>query len=676
MKDLLPFFKLLKPVRLQFALALLCGLIYGVSSGFGIPTMAYKVFPFIFDSEGEQLKIYTELSNGKFYPLDVKPEAHSANFYIKSESDYQPLKKIVQLTAQGRFMVGEQGKTEAISQSLYVNKDSQYVEVKGGLFTQDSDTKGYKSLQAQKAEPSFGTVLAVLLIIPTVFIFRGASNFFNVYFTNYCGLAVLEALRLKVFLKLQHLPIAFFHRHKSGDLLNRLMGDTAALQAVVSSVASDLVRQPITLVGAIGYLIYQSLQQRESMFILLCFAVIGCCVFPIRFVGRQLLKRAYLMQEQMGSLSAIASENLSAYREVRAFNLQERELSRFQQASRLFLKLQLNVVRYNSGLSPTIEVVTAIGISIAIYYAKEKGITLGEIIPLILALYMSYDPIKKIGAINNSVKTGLAALQRLNFILNEEDETPEAKTTVDFPAEIRNIQFEQLCFAYDTEVVLKNLNLNINKGDVVALVGPSGAGKSTFGALIPRFYDPQAGKLSFNGLDIRSFKKQDLRQHIGIVSQDTVLFDDTVANNIRLGHQNASDEAVRFAAEQAQAHEFIQAMELGYNTRIGERGTRLSGGQKQRLAIARSFLRNAPILILDEATSALDSESEAKIQQALEKLIVGKTVFIIAHRFSTIKLASRILVFNHGEVVGNGSHEELMANNALYRDLHQRQELN
>ena len=638
--------------------------------------MAYKVFPFIFDSEGEKLKLYTELSNGGYFPLEVQPEAQSDKFFIRTGEAYVPLQKMVRLTPQGFYTAENQGPAEAIAQKLFIQRDANFVEVKGGLFTQDSNSRSYVSLQGKKVEPSFWTVTGVLLVIPIVFILRGASNFFNVYFVNYCGLAVLEALRMKVFSKLQHLPISFFHRHKSGDLLNRLMGDTSSLQSVISKVASDLIKEPVTLIGAIGYLIYQSIQQKESIFILLCFAVIACCVFPIRFVGRQLLKRAYQMQQQMGSLSAMASENLSAYREVRAFNLQEREMSRFLQASRLFFNLQLKVVKYNTALTPSLELVTAIGISVAIYYAKLKGITLSEIIPLMLALYMSYDPIKKIGAINSSIKTGMAAIKRLNFILDQEDETPEPTNVKDFPKDIHRIAFDKLSFAYDKELVLKNVDLSIAKGEVVALVGPSGAGKSTFGSLIPRFYDPLEGSLSINGINIKEFRKNDLRQHIGIVSQDTVLFDDTVANNIRLGKQDASDAEVRFAAEQAQAHDFIDAMELGYETRIGERGTRLSGGQKQRLAIARSFLKNAPILILDEATSALDSESEAKIQQALEKLIVGKTVFIIAHRFSTIKLASRILVFDNGVIVGDGSHDELIANNALYKDLHQRQELN
>jgi ATP-binding cassette, subfamily B, bacterial MsbA len=675
MKELLPYFRLLKPVRTQFIIALVCALIYGISSGFGLPFMAKKIFPLIFSDRGQQVKLFTALKNGDYFAVNGKSEANSDQFFVKSGDQFQSLPTTVQVTPEAFFLVQANGSTEPLRGKVYVQANSNFVEVKGGLYTHDATSQSYLSLKNEIVAPSLWTLMGAVLLMPFIFILRGASSFFNIYFINYCGLSVLEALRLKVFTKLQHLPISFYHRHKSGDLLNRLLGDTSSLQAVISNVASDMVKQPITLLGGIVYLVYESFQQKESVFILLCFVIIALCVFPIRFVGRQLLKRAYLMQSQLGSVAALASENISAYREVRAFNLQDREISRFKQSVQIYFKLQLNVVRYTNGLNPMIEIVTATGLSMAILYASQIGVSLSDILPLIMALYISYDPVKKMGSINNSIKTGLAAIQRLNFILNQEDETPESLTPCEFPTELKSIEFKNLSFAYDQELVLKNLNLTIPKGEVVALVGPSGAGKSTFGSLVPRFYDPIEGDLAINDRNIKEFRKQDLRKSISIVSQDTVLFDDTVANNIRLGQLEASDEQVRFAAEQAQAHDFISDMAEGYDTRIGERGTRLSGGQKQRLAIARAFLKNAPMLILDEATSALDSESEAKIQQALEKLIVGKTVFIIAHRFSTIKLATRILVFHKGEIVGDGSHEDLIESNALYKDLHQRQEL-
>jgi len=675
MKELFPYFKILKPVKLQFALAIFCAVVYGLSSGFGLPYITREVFPLIFNSESQSVNLYTKLDSGKFFAVEGKSEAHSKSFYSKRQNEFIPFNQTVQLTPKGMFIEQKDGSSIVLSEPLYIETDSKFIKVEGGLYQLDGTTNTYVSLSQEQKQSSQWVLILAVLMLPLVFAIRGLSSFFNIYLNNYCGLHVLEVIRLQVFKKLQDLPISFFHKHKSGDLLNRLLGDTTALQNAISAVSNDIVKQPITLIGGVGYLIYQSIQQQESAFILLCFAIIAVCVFPIRFVGKQLLKRVYQLQEQLGSISAIASENISAYREVKAFNLQERESSRFEKAAQLYFKLQLKVVKYNAGLNPMIEIITAFGIAMAIYYASQKGITLNDIIPLMMALYMSYDPIKKMGSINNSIKSGLAAIKRLNFIIHQVDETPEPTQPQMFPDSIDSICFKQLNFAYGHEWVLKDINLEIKDKEVIAMVGPSGAGKSTFGSLLPRFYDPKEGEITINGMDLRALRKKQLRDHISIVSQDTVLFDETVAENIRIGKPHASDEEVENAAKQAQAHDFISTMQEGYRTRIGERGTRLSGGQKQRIAIARAFLKNAPILILDEATSALDSESEAKIQTALEKLIVGKTVFIIAHRFSTIKLANRILVFDKGHIVGDGTHEELIESCELYKDLHKRQEL-
>lgn len=675
MKELFPFFKLLKPVRFQFMIAIFCGLMYGLSSGFGLPFMTHKVFPLIFSSDAAKVKLFTQLENGDYFSVDGQQEARGDQFFIDSKDGSKKGPFSLKLTPEARYLLRENGEVLKVEETVCVEVDGEYVDVKGGLFVYDSSTQTYLSLREEQAEVSSWTLLAAVLLLPIVFIIRGASSFFNIYLISYCGLHILEQIRLMVFKKLQFLSISFYQQHKSGDILNRLLGDTAALQSSISVIANDIVKQPITLLGGVSYLIYQSWQQEESVFILLCFVVIGLCVFPIRYIGKNLLKRVFEMQAQQGDIAAIASENISAYREVRSFNLQEREMDRFRASSKKFFGLQLKVTRYSQGLNPMIEVVTATGLSVAIYYASQKGITLSDIIPLILALYMSYDPIKKMGNISNEYKKGLAALKRINFVLDQKDKTPEPTNPVDFPLQFEELRFRDLSFSYDEERVLNNIDVAIPKGTVVALVGPSGAGKSTFGALIPRFYDPQLGSIEINGMNINGFSKQALRKNISIVSQDTVLFDDTVMGNLKLGREDASEEEVITAAQQAQAHEFIMSLPEGYKTMIGEKGTRLSGGQKQRLAIARAFLKNAPLLILDEATSALDSESEAKIQEALEQLIVGKTVFIIAHRFSTIKLADRIFVFDKGVISGDGSHEELIESNAVYKDLHARQEL-
>jgi subfamily B ATP-binding cassette protein MsbA len=673
--ELYPFFKLLKPVRIQFGLAILCGLIYGLSSGFGLPFMTHKVFPLIFNSEGTKVQLYTQLESGDYYEVEGKREAYGDQF-LKENSSGEMIGPIsLKLTTEGLYEKGQKEQLNKVESSIFVDVDGQKERVIGGLYIYDGSTRSYLSLQKRQAENSQWTMIGAVLLLPIIFIFRGASSFFNIYLISFCGLHILEQIRLMVFDKLQQLSTSFFERHKSGDLLNRLLGDTAALQSSISVIANDIVKQPITLVGGVGYLIYQSWQQSESIFILLCFVVIGLCVFPIRYIGKHLLKKVFEMQAQQGDLSAICNENIHAFREVRSFNLQERETKRFTASSKKYFGLQLKVVRYSQGLNPMIEVVTATGLSAAIYYASQKGITLSDIIPLILALYMSYDPIKKMGNISNEYKKGMAALKRINYVLDQKDDTPEPSHVESFPESIEELEFFDVNFSYEEELVLQHINIKVPKGSTLALVGPSGAGKSTFASLIPRFYDVQSGSIAINGCDTRSFSKEDLRRHISIVSQDTFLFDDTVIGNLKMGRIDATKEEIILAAKQAQAHDFIEALPQGYETVIGERGTRLSGGQKQRLAIARAFIKNAPILILDEATSALDSESEAKIQTALESLVVGKTVFIIAHRFSTIKLADRILVFNRGVISGDGTHDDLIAHNETYRDLHARQEL-
>jgi subfamily B ATP-binding cassette protein MsbA len=296
-----------------------------------------------------------------------------------------------------------------------------------------------------------------------------------------------------------------------------------------------------------------------------------------------------------------------------------------------------------------------------------------DILPLLTALYMTYDPIKKLGAIHRLLKVGEASVQRIEYILHAEDSVLDAENPVPFLAQKPDIRFENVTFAYADEPVLKNVDLTIPSGATVALVGPSGAGKSTFVNLIPRFYDVNEGRVLVGGTDVRSYCKNDLRAHVSIVSQDTVLFNDTIRNNIRLGRQSATDEEVEAAAKHAFVHDFVMQFDDGYDTMVGERGARLSGGQKQRIAIARAFLKNAPILIMDEATSSLDSESEEKVQLALNELVQGRTVILIAHRFSTIRMADQIIVMADGCVRSAGSHAELYASDELYKSLYDKQ---
>ncbi|MGC6424226.1 MAG: ABC transporter ATP-binding protein [Lentimonas sp.] len=575
LKRFSPYFKYLKPVRVQFAIGLTAGLIYAASSGFGLPLVIKYLVP---------------------------------------------------------------------------------------LVTQDDKPGGW-------------ILAGILLSIPTVFLFRASGSYVNSYFIAYTGMHVLEELRLLVFRHIQTLPIAFFHRNKVGDIMSRVMGDTAALQAAIVKVVDSLIKEPATLIAAAGYLVYLSTIEEDITFILITLASVPACVLPIKLIGKIILTKAGKAQKQAGELTHVLNENLSATREIRSYNLEDREAERFAKACRKFLKQSLKVVKYDKLLTPLIEFVTSIAILAALYLSIEKGIDEGSLASILAALYMCYQPIKKLGGVSNTLRKAEASLDRLEYVLNCENSVPDTSNPIAMPQAKGYIQFKNVTFRYtnDDQAVLKNVNASIEVGETIALIGPSGAGKTTFVNLVPRFYDAVDGEVSIDGIDVKELSKADLRTQIAIVSQEAILFSDSIANNIRIGKPGASDKEVILAAKMANAHEFIEALDDGYETEVGERGSRLSGGQRQRISIARAFLKNAPMIILDEPTSALDAESEHNIQAALEELSKGRTVLIIAHRFSTIQHADRIFVFDAGEIVATGPHGELHSTCELYRSLYDKQ---
>ena len=521
-------------------------------------------------------------------------------------------------------------------------------------------------------DPSLWALVASVAILPAAFFVRGLAGYFNTYLMTFCGIQVLKGIQLRVYRKVQSLPLEFFHPRKSGDLLARILGDTAVLQQTLTVTANDLIKQPITFLGAVGALIYFSLKHHELAFVLICLAIIPVLVLPIRYMGNKLLKKSRQLQGQGGIVYNLVQENLLARTDVRLFNLQESQVTKFKTQVELFQKFQMKVTKYNAMLRPSVEFLSTIGVAAAILYATRAGITLESIIPLTVALFVSYKPLKSFGALWAALKRGLASLDRLEVILHAADLLADPAEPVSLGVARGEIEFRGVDFHYTDEPVLHNVNQRIPAGQIVALAGPSGAGKTSFANLIPRLYDVRAGQVLIDGVDVRHYRKSDLRDQIGIVAQDAILFNDTVRNNILIGRADATDEDVVRAAKQAFAHDFIESLEHGYETVVGERGTRLSGGQRQRIALARAFVKNAPILILDEATSNLDSQSEAMIQEAMASLIQGRTTLIIAHRFSTLKIAQQILLFDEGRIVAAGSNEELFANSARYRTLYDR----
>jgi len=583
-RRLLPYFFYLKAHWFSFLGALLCGAVYGLSSGFGLPYMIDQIFP-------------------KIFPTDP----------------------------------------------------------------------------TTPTLPSW-EIFWYVAWFPAVFLIRGVSSYANSYLINYCGMRVLEKIRLDVFKKLQSLPISFFNQNKSGDLLSRVMGDTGQLQSAVLAVSNDLIKQPITFIGAISALCVMAVQREGMAFVLFCLLVIPICVFPIRRVGELLMSKALGMQQQAGGLTAILSENLSGPAEIRAFNLKNREVDRFQKAADQFFTARMKVIKYAHLLTPLIEIITATGISIAIFQAAKTSIHLDAVVPVIVALYMSYEPIKKLGTIHNKVKEGLASLTRLNHILSAEESVRNAPKPQKIKAPKGKITFDRVSYSYPSSdqktpspPALSEISFTAEAGEIIALVGPSGAGKSTLAGLIPRFHDPSSGSVTIDGISLRELDLHALREMVALVPQKPFLFDASVRENIELGHSSFTNCPISDALDSANALEFVSSMKNQEDEILGERGSRLSGGQLQRLALARAFYRNSPILILDEATSALDTENEEKIHTAMSRLIQGKTTFLIAHRFSSIRLADRILVLEHGKIIADGPHSQIYGSCELYRNLYDNQ---
>jgi ATP-binding cassette, subfamily B, bacterial MsbA len=518
-------------------------------------------------------------------------------------------------------------------------------------------------------------LVAVVLWLPAVFMIRGVTGYLNGYLIQLVGTRVLEAIRRDYFVKLQNLPLSFFGRNSTGDLISRGLADAGQLQVTLTTVANEVVRSPATLIGSVAFVAYKANQIEGLPFVLVCLGVIPLTILPIRHIGKKLARRSGGIQKELGAVSTRFNENLAAAREIRAFGLEKRETERFGVVSRALIQAQMKFGKYEKALAPLIEILSALGISFTLLYAYRIHLDQKTFIALITALYASYDPIKRLGALSNEMNRGLGALDRLEAVLNEPITIQDSAHPMPVTRLRGQIAFEHVTFSYGNTPALQDVSVSIPAGTICALVGPSGAGKSTFANLVPRFYEAGAGRVTIDNTGVRDMKLADLRRNIAVVSQEPVLFNDTIYNNLALGKGAASREEIVAAAKNAHAHEFIMDLEggLGYDTVVGERGNRLSGGQKQRIAIARAFLRHSPILILDEATSALDSDSEAAVQDALRKLVQGKTVLIIAHRFSTIRDASMILVFDQGRIVAQGDHASLYAGNALYKSLYDRQ---
>ncbi|MEI6561286.1 MAG: ABC transporter ATP-binding protein [Verrucomicrobiota bacterium] len=515
--------------------------------------------------------------------------------------------------------------------------------------------------------PTLAAMLGSCLLIPIVMICRGMLGYLSTYYTTWVSLKLLSDIRNDLFAKIIAQPLAFFNRSQSGMLIGHIMNDSRMAQMVLSQITTDIFTQPVALFGAIGMLLY--LDWRFTIISLVLFPV---CIVPIVIFGRKVRKGGGVEEARAGLMMVVLQEAFAGVRVVKALCREKNELAKFQDTGEQQFRGAIRVRKAIEIVGPIIESVSAIGVMMALIYVGMRGISVGVFLSLQTALFVMYDPVKKLSRINLQLQQALVGTERIFELMSLKPEIEDAPNALELGRSRGELTFENVSFSYrdDLPPAVRGINLNIEPGKTYALVGQSGAGKSTILSLILRFYDPQTGSIHIDGHDLRSVSQTSLRKNIAIVTQDTFLFHTTIMENIRYGRLDATDEEVYAAAEQAFAHEFICAQSEGYQTIVGDKGCMLSGGQQQRVAIARALLKNAPILLLDEATSALDSESEQKIQLALERLAAGRTVIAIAHRLSTILKADQIVSMVDGRIVEKGTHEELFEQSGNYRRLY------
>jgi len=510
------------------------------------------------------------------------------------------------------------------------------------------------------------------LAVIGIYFTKGACNYAQTILMNFIGQRVVADLRAELYRKIQTQPLAFFTKNPTGMLMSRITNDVAFIQGAVSEAVTALMKDSFTLLCLVFVIFY-----RDWQLAIIAMFVFPLAVYPIAKFGQKIRQVATRTQVTLGSLTALLQETISGTRIVKAFSMEEYENQRFSIENERLFRLYLKSVSINAVSSPFMEFLGGLGISAIIFYGGYQVIqghsTPGTFFSFLAALIMLYEPVKRLTNVNNTIQQGIAGAQRVFGVI---DLVPEIRNHPDagpLPLISREIEIRDVTFRYEETPVLRNIHLKIRAGEVVAFVGMSGGGKTTLVNLIPRFYDVTEGAILIDGHNIRGVTIESLRGQIAIVTQQTILFNDTVRNNIAYGNIVKTEEEIVAAAKAANAHDFILRLPKGYDTLIGEQGTKLSGGERQRISIARALLKDAPILILDEATSSLDSEAEIEVQDALENLMKGRTTLVIAHRLSTIRNADRIIVLVNGEIREEGTHEYLLTCQGEYCRLYNMQ---
>ena len=521
-------------------------------------------------------------------------------------------------------------------------------------------------------QKDFQMLMVLPIIVIVVTFIKGLAAYWQEFLLSYVGQDILRGLKNRLYDHMQSLPLSFFQKEKTGDLMSRITSDVNVVNAMFTTVITGGIRDGFTLIGLIFIVFYMI--PKLAIF---AFIVLPIAFFPIVHLGRRIRRVRKGAQEALADMNAFLHETLAGNKIVKAFGMETHEKKRFFEKTHKIFRLEMKEARVKALTSPLMEFLGGLGGAFVIGYGGYRVIagdySTGTFMSFLAAVFMMYQPLKKLSKLNNAVQQGLAAIDRIFDILDRKSDVSEAQQPITIVRQPHRVTFEDVSFNYDATLVLQNINLDVQAGEILALVGTSGGGKTSLVNLIPRFYDVSQGAISIDGIDIRQTSISSLRDQIAIVTQEPILFNDTVRYNIAYGNANATESEIVEAAAAAYAYDFIESFPHGFETMIGELGGRLSGGQKQRICIARALLKNAPILILDEATSSLDSESETLVQNALENLMKGRTTFVIAHRLSTIGYADRIVVIVDGQIAEEGKHENLMARQGEYYKLYQMQ---